>query len=268
MRKSPTISPRPCISCGVSYTPSSTSQKFCPTCMIEQKRVRQRRYEAHKFPNRKPKQKCTEVCCVCGGVFSSHFDGKPYCNKHYQLMYQYGSPEHRKRAIKNSYDIQGDQTIVTTSKGQKFIISTSDLELVKQHSWCFRSNGYIVANIHGTVTPIHRFLLNPPERLFVDHINGDPSDNRRCNLRICTPKDNSRNCAPTYSSKTGVVGVKIVKSGKYVAQIMVDRKMIILGTFDTLSEAAAVRADAEQRYFGEFAPSTSRIETTVLGVDV
>jgi hypothetical protein len=125
----------------------------------------------------------------------------------------------------------------------------------------------LVANINGKVTKLHRFLLDPEPGAVIDHINGDPSDNRRCNLRLCSAKENSRNTKASRSSRTGVVGVKIVQSGKFVAQIMVDRKMIILGTFDTLDAAAEARKQAEQRYFGEYAPSSSRTSTSTQGMD-
>ena len=48
---------------------------------------------------------------------------------------------------------------------------------------------------------------------------------------------------------TGVTGVFYHKvRRKYVAQIMVDGKLIYLGTFATLEEAAEARKDADIKY--------------------
>ena len=51
---------------------------------------------------------------------------------------------------------------------------------------------------------------------------------------------------------TGVTGVSKTPNGKYRARIMVDRKEIYLGTFETLKEAAIARKNGETKYFGEF----------------
>ena len=40
---------------------------------------------------------------------------------------------------------------------------------------------------------LHRFLLDAPDGVEVDHINGDPSDNTRRNLRLCTRQQNAQN---------------------------------------------------------------------------
>ena len=49
-------------------------------------------------------------------------------------------------------------------------------------------NGKRVRSIY-----MHREILNCPIGLEVDHINGDPLDNQRNNLRTCTHLENSRN---------------------------------------------------------------------------
>ena len=41
---------------------------------------------------------------------------------------------------------------------------------------------------------LHRYLMDPPEGMEVDHLNNDGLDNRRsCNLKIVTPEDNRQN---------------------------------------------------------------------------
>lgn len=258
MRKSPTFSPRVCGVCGKTYTPTGAMQQFCLQCRALRDKTHKREWYERNFPDRTPKQKTSEVCCVCGGQFTSHFNGKPYCNVHYQRMYNYGDTERRERKSKNTYEINGSETTGTTTNGKTFLIDTSDLDTVRRYSWCFSKTGYLVANNGNKVIRLHRYLLDAPSGIVVDHINGDPSDNRRCNLRLCSQKDNSRNCRPTKGSKTGIVGVKITESGRYVAQIMVDGKLITIGNYATLNEAAKARCKAELKYYGEFSPTISR----------
>ena len=265
MRKRPTIQPRNCVMCGEAFTPSNYVQKYCPTCKAIADKRRKMEYYDRKFPDRKPKTKSSEVCCVCGAPFSSHYDGKPYCNKHYLRMKVNGTPEYVGRKRTNTYDVQGDTTIVTTKSGRTFTVDTADLEQVKRHSWCFSKTGYLVANIDHRVMKLHRYLLQPDDGVIVDHINGDPSDNRRCNLRFCSDAENARNTSASKTSRSGILGVRRVESGKYSARIMVNRKEIRLGLFDTLEEAVAARENAERLYFKEFSPSISRTVTTVSG---
>ena len=257
MRKSPDILSRTCSACGTVYKPTGNSQKFCKECSMARIAQQKRDYIARKFPDRTPKKKRTDTCCICGAPFASSFEGKPYCNKHYLRLHNNGTliPKERKRT--NTYKILDNTVIIATKKGQEFIIDISDFEAAKCHSWCFR-NGYAVANIDGKVISLHRFLLQPPAGVIVDHINGNTADNRRCNLRLCSQKDNSRNVSVSYANKVGVLGIRRVKSGKYEARIMVDRKTISLGRFDTLEEAVIARQQGEIYYFGEFSPSVSR----------
>lgn len=257
MRKSPTLSPRKCEQCGAEYLPSGPTQRFCEPCGKLRDSERKRAYYERTFPNRKPKVKRADPCCVCGGEFSCEYNGKPYCNKHYLRMYAHGDAELHPRARTNTYATNGDETIVTTSNGRSFTVDTADLEKVKQHSWCFCKTGYLVANVDGKVVKLHRYLLDPPPHAVVDHINGNPADNRRSNLRICTAAGNARNSAPK-GSKTGHRGVRISPNGRYEARICFERRNISLGTFDTLAEAIEARREGECRYFGEFAPASSR----------
>lgn len=266
MRQSPIFALRTCELCGCEYAPSGATQRYCIPCRSLKSKERKKAWEAKKYPNRKPKRKSSEVCCVCGAPFSSHFSGNAYCNVHYLRMYNNGTVEKLGRQRTNTYSVQGDIVTVTTSKGKPFLVDVADLEKVRRYSWCYSKTGYLVANINHRVVKLHRYLLEPEVGVVIDHINGDPADNRRCNLRICSNAENCRNCKPSKNSKTGVVGVKIKKNGNFSAYIMVNRKYITLGCFHTLEEAAKARKEAEIRYFGEFAPTLSRTSTTTRGV--
>lgn len=90
----------------------------------------------------------------------------------------------------------------------------------------------------------------------VDHINGDRSDNRLCNLREASKAENMRNRGPQKNNTSGVPGVYwATRLEKWTAGIKVDRRKIWLGNFDSFDEAVAARKSAERRYWGEFAPT-------------
>lgn len=81
--------------------------------------------------------------------------------------------------------------------------------------------------------------------LQVDHINGNPLDNRRSNLRMLTPSDNSRNQKDRSDNKSGFKGVHYDRSrGKWMAFVG-GKPFKNLGRFDTFEEAKAARLAAE-----------------------
>lgn len=94
---------------------------------------------------------------------------------------------------------------------------------------------------------LHRYLLNPSKGLTVDHINRNPLDNRRCNLRICTQFENNQNQKYNTSGKVGVSYNKNIN--KYIAYIKVKGKHKTLGEFKTFNEAVECRLKAEEKYF-------------------
>lgn len=98
----------------------------------------------------------------------------------------------------------------------------------------------------------HRMILGLPEgnTQIVDHVNRNPLDNRRANLRICT---RSQNCMNRKSTpRSGFKGVVQNGSG-WAAHIKMNRKVHHLGTYRTKEEAARAYDSAAKRMFGEFA---------------
>ena len=87
--------------------------------------------------------------------------------------------------------------------------------------------------------------------LFIDHINGDPRDNRIENLRLSSSSENQRNKGPNRNNKSGVKGVSL-NCGKWRATISVNRKKIHLGAFHDIASAQKARETAEAYYFGQF----------------
>lgn len=86
--------------------------------------------------------------------------------------------------------------------------------------------------------PIHRFIMDAPKGLVVDHINHDTLDNRKSNLRIINNADNMMNRkGVTSHNKSGVRGVWFCQTKKGW-RVEVRKKN--LGLYDTIDEAKAV----------------------------
>ena len=199
-----------------------------------------------------------KVCAICGDKFSASYDGVAYCNKHYQSAYRYGTPFGRPRVSKNTYTIDKGVAKLLTTKGETFLVEQNDLEKTLLYTWCFSKTGYLVANINGKVTKLHRYLLNPAENEVVDHINGDPSDNRRVNLRVCTQLENGKNLGIKKCNTSGAAGIRMTPHGRYNVRITINNTEIHVGNYRTMETAMKARKAAEQKYFGAFAPSDSR----------
>lgn len=88
----------------------------------------------------------------------------------------------------------------------------------------------------------------------IDHINGDPSDNRPCNLRVCTSSQNKMNRGKQVNNTSGFKGVSWhSKAAKWQCHIMVARKSIYLGLFACAHDAHKAYCEASEKYHGSFA---------------
>ena len=117
--------------------------------------------------------------------------------------------------------------------------------------------GHIRIQIDGVLYLAHRLVWLWSYGKFpdkdIDHINGNPSDNRIENLRLCTKNQNQHNRKLRLDSRTGVKGVTISQEGKYKAHIQTDNKRLHLGTFNTLEEADNVCRQYREKQHGIFA---------------
>lgn len=94
--------------------------------------------------------------------------------------------------------------------------------------------------------------MDCPKGMVVDHINHNITDNRKCNLRVCTQDENMRNRKPDRNSKSGIKGV-YPENGKWRVMISYNRKQYRLGTYSDIQEAIKVRQRAEEHFYGAFA---------------
>lgn len=83
----------------------------------------------------------------------------------------------------------------------------------------------------------------------IDHINGNPSDNRLSNLRDATRTENMKNRAMPLNTQRKYFGVSWSKKRmRWEARIFVDQKYKLLGYFASEDEAVLARKSAEREY--------------------
>lgn len=142
---------------------------------------------------------------------------------------------------------------IPLTQGQFAIVDSEDYKWLNQFKWCF-NNGYAVRHVRlsprvkQTRLMMHRVIMNAPEGMEVDHVNSNRLDNRRNNLRICSPIQNSFNRQIPANNTSGFKGVTLFRT---VWRVKIQGQFI--GYFPTKEEARdAYNREAVKR-FGEFA---------------
>lgn len=89
---------------------------------------------------------------------------------------------------------------------------------------------------------------------FCDHIDNNPLNNTRSNLRLATASQNMQNSKKPCNNTSGYKGVTwFARKRKWIAQIGVNGKNIYLGEFTTPELAYEAYCSAAKRHHGEFA---------------
>jgi hypothetical protein len=120
----------------------------------------------------------------------------------------------------------------------------------------FLVGGYCKLSVGGKLKSVHRIIIDCPEQLQVDHKNRIKHDNRKSNLRVCSPSQNGANRKTNSGVRYKGVTYKGSKlenrDKKWESRICVNGKRIFLGMFKTIQEAAKAYDTASIKHFGEF----------------
>ena len=151
---------------------------------------------------------------------------------------------------------------IKLTQGKVTMVDDEDYEYLSKNKWQAGQKGssfYATRRIKLTngkskTIYMHREIMRPPQGMQIDHADGDPLNNRRNNLRICTQTQNNGNSKTRRDNTSGLKGVYWHKTGKkWGAQLHFQKKHIHVGLFTNKDVAALAYDKAAKEYFGEFA---------------
>ena len=140
----------------------------------------------------------------------------------------------------------------------KAIIDLEDVELIKDYGWFLSPQGYVVATKGNNCEHLwlHRMVVRATDNIeCVDHIDRNPLNNTKSNLRPCTQTENKRNNSrrtKETASKSGYKNIEIVYGEKYRANVSCNGKRYKSPTFETLEEALFWRNEKMNELHKEF----------------
>lgn len=148
---------------------------------------------------------------------------------------------------------------VPLTKGYVALIDDEDAERVLAYKWMV--NVTKSGNIYGQrslrnggrklTIMLHRFIMDAPDGLEVDHRDGNGLDNRRSNLRLATSSQNRINTTGRVS-RTGYRGVR-TDFHRFQAGIRCNRECHYIGSYGSAEEAARAYDAKARELHGEFA---------------
>ena len=147
-----------------------------------------------------------------------------------------------------------DVRYIALTKGKFAIVDMEDYERLSRHKWYameVKGRWYARRSIPGGVILMHREIMNAPDGMLVDHINGNGLDDRKVNLRLCTVQQNCSN-SRSRGGASQYLGVSRHRD-KWVARMMHNGEDFNLGLFDDEVEAAKARDAKALELQGEFA---------------
>ncbi len=134
------------------------------------------------------------------------------------------------------------------------IVDDGDYELLAQWKWHANNQHGNWYAINPKMGRMHRFVMNNPIDLEVDHLNGDGLDNRRCNLRACTHSQNMMNQKAKTCQTSKYKGVWWQKDRKkWVSSIRLNQQKIYVGSFLDEGDAGRAYNKKARELYGGFA---------------
>ena len=152
------------------------------------------------------------------------------------------------------YENCGEYTKIYLKQKGEFVcclIDTEDTEKCKSVGvWSLGSNGYVSNCASGIY--LHRFVMNCPDDMEVDHIYHNPLDNRKSQLRFATSSQQKMNTKKRVDNSSGQRGVYYDKSRNTWNVNINFSDMSFRKRFKNYDDAVNMANTIYKQYFGEY----------------
>lgn len=153
--------------------------------------------------------------------------------------------------------------LIPLTRGKWAIVDAEDYERLSRWNWhlsgsiarnnFYAARGTRVGGKHRLIR-LHHAVLGLDGGIMVDHVDGDPLNCRKSNLRICNAAGNSQNHKRTSRNKSGHTGINWHPTNKqWIVRVGSGRARKYIGGFKTLEAAVVARNAAFAEHYGEFA---------------
>lgn len=195
--------------------------------------------------------------CTINGCERKHL-ARGYCRLHYERSRK-GLPLEASSKIADrpaiiEYGLAKIPLGVDARDG--YAVVDEEYAWLDKYKW-FLNKGYAVRNSEYKrgekrhTIRMHRYIIDTPDGLDTDHINGNKLDNRVVNLRPATRAENQWN-RKKQSGSSKYKGVTKQGNG-WKAQLRCNKEFIYLGYYDSEEAASKAYSEATKKYHGDFA---------------
>lgn len=151
--------------------------------------------------------------------------------------------------------------IINLKGGLQAMVDDEDFEELSLHNWKAEWHGRSFRAYRSTGKGgkwakfyMHRVILKCQNGQSIDHIDANPLNNQKSNLRICTHQQNCFNSSSRKNSSSKFLGVHWAKHcRKWISQFEINGKNNYIGSYDNETEAALAYNVAASFAFKEFA---------------
>lgn len=194
---------------------------------------------------------------VCRKI--DHHGSHGYCGKHSYQFKKYGKIFLRTDKSPNEIRLKETHAeILLYNKKCEVIgfamIDCEDIDKVAAFKWSLRTDGYVQTTIYNVKKNaslrLSRLILNAGKGQIVDHIDRNPLNNCKSNLRIVTAQQSSSNRAVVMYG-----GIYYRRDrNKWNVSVQKSNKRYWVGAFKTKEEAVNAKISACLKYFGDYSP--------------